>query len=112
MRQHYNLDHLIDYATEEVSATTRVVNPLYRKIDGEVRKAMGKLNRKRKQFGALMLNDEIEPGRVEKYQQAKADLYEEILPISYRVCGGFQQIPGKRSCSRTGNLLAIASMYV
>lgn len=83
MRQHYNLDRLIDYATEEVSETTRVVNPQYRKIDGEVRKAMGKLNRKRKQFGALMLNDEIEPGRVEKYQQAKADLYEEILALDH-----------------------------
>ncbi|MFA7166895.1 MAG: putative transposase [Desulfoplanes sp.] len=83
MREHYNLDRLIDYATEEVSETIRVINPQYRELDGEVRKIVNRLNRQRKEFGALMLNDEIEPGRVEKYQQAKAELHEEIIALEH-----------------------------
>jgi hypothetical protein len=63
MREHYNLDRLIDYATEEVSETTRVINPQYRELDGEVRKIVNRLNRKRREFGTLTLTDEIEPGR-------------------------------------------------
>jgi hypothetical protein len=83
MREHYNLDRLIDYATVEVSETTRIVNPQYREIDGEVRKVVSQLNRKRKEFGALLLHDEIEPGRVEKYQQMKSELHEEILALEH-----------------------------
>jgi hypothetical protein len=83
MREHYNLDRLIDYATEEVSETIRVINPQYRELDGEVRKIVNRLNRQRKEFGALILTDEIEPGRVEKYQQAKAELHEEIITLEH-----------------------------
>lgn len=78
MRQHYNLDRLIDYSTEEISATTKVVNPQYRELDGEVRSCAAKLNRKRKEFGAIVFQDTIEPERVEAYQQQKADLQETI----------------------------------
>jgi len=83
MREHYNLDRLIDYATEDVSETIRVINPQYRELDGAVRKIVNRLNRQRKEFGALILNDKIEPGRVEKYQQAKAELHEEIIALEH-----------------------------
>ncbi|OHB33774.1 MAG: hypothetical protein A2X79_01530 [Desulfuromonadaceae bacterium GWB2_53_15] len=85
MRAHYNLDRLIDYATDEVSETTRVINPQYRELDGEVRKMVNKLNRQRREFGALILNDGIDPGRVEKYQQTKAELHEEIGALEHEV---------------------------
>ena len=85
MRQHYNLDRLIDYSTEEISETTEVVNPQYREVDGEIRKDVGKLNRKRNEFGALMLSDSIEPERVEAYQQKKAELQEEIALLEKEV---------------------------
>ncbi len=39
---------------------------------------MGKLNRRRAQFAALTLEGDLEPRRVEAYQQQKADLQEEI----------------------------------
>ncbi len=78
MRQHFNLDRLADYSTEEISATTRVVNPQYRELDGQVRKSLSQLNRKQKQFGAIMLHDTIESDHVEAYQQKKAELQEEI----------------------------------
>ncbi len=56
MRQHYNLDRLVDYSTEEIFDTTKVVNPQYRELDGEIRKTVGRLNRKRNEFGAIVLN--------------------------------------------------------
>jgi len=85
MRQHYNLDRLVDYSTENISETTKVVNPQYRELDGEIRKDVGKLNRKRNEFGALMLSDTIEPNQVETYQQKKAELQEEIVILEKMV---------------------------
>jgi hypothetical protein len=34
MREHYGWDRLVDYATEEIPDTTKVVNPQYRRLDG------------------------------------------------------------------------------
>ena len=78
MRQHYNLDRLVDYSIEDIDETTKVVNPQYRKLDGEVRRDVSRLNRKQKEFGALLLSETIEPEPVETYQQSKAKLQEEI----------------------------------
>ena len=69
MREQYHLDALMGYATEVIPDTTPLVNPAYRRLDGEVRKA---------KFAALVLEEEIEPKRVEAYQQEKADLMDEI----------------------------------
>jgi len=85
MRQHYNLDRLVDYSTEKISDTTKVVNPQYRELDGEIRKAVGKLNRKRKEFGAIVLNETIEPAQVEAYQQKKAEIQEEVAALEKEV---------------------------
>src|SRR3972149_2553867 len=37
MRQHYNIDRLIDYSIEEIPETTVVVIPQYRSLDTDVR---------------------------------------------------------------------------
>jgi hypothetical protein len=78
MREHYNLDGLVGYSTETIPDTTPVVNPRYRQLDGEVRREVGKLNRRRAHFAALTLEGDLEPRRVEAYQQKQADLQEEI----------------------------------
>lgn len=78
MREHYNLDGLADYSTEEIPETTKMVNPDYRAVDGKVRKHVSKLNRKRRKFGEIMMVEEISPGKVESYQQKKSELLEEI----------------------------------
>lgn len=85
MRQHYNLDRLADYSIEEISETETVVSPQYREVDGEVRKHVNRLNRKRREFGAIMLEGEIEPGKVEGYQQKKAGLQEEVAVLEQTV---------------------------
>jgi len=78
MQEQYHLDALMGYATEVIPDTTPLVNPAYRRLDGEVRKAVGKLNRRKAKFAALVLEEEIVPKRVEAYQQEKADLMDEI----------------------------------
>jgi hypothetical protein len=81
MRQSYNLDGLIDYGTDCVPETTMVVNPAYRALDGQVRKKLGMLNRKIAEFGAMNLEGEIEPSKVEAFAQRKSDLQETITQL-------------------------------
>jgi hypothetical protein len=85
MRQHYSLDSLVDYRTEVIPETTRVVNPAYRTLDGQVRKKLGTLNRKRTEFGALTLEGEIEPLKVKTFERRKAELQECIAALQEEV---------------------------
>ncbi len=70
-RQHYHLERLVDYATEAIAETIRVVNPAHRRLEGQVRSATGKLNRLLAQFGAMNLDATIEPEQVEPFLQKK-----------------------------------------
>jgi len=81
MRQSYNLDGLVDYGCDGVPETTMVVNPAYRMLDGQVRKTVGRLSRKIAAFGAINLNGEIEPRKVEAFAQRKADLQDNIAQL-------------------------------
>ncbi|MBC7963184.1 MAG: hypothetical protein H7Y05_09600 [Steroidobacteraceae bacterium] len=74
MRQHYGLDKLISYGTEQVPDTTLVVNPEYRRLDGEIRKKAAKLSRLAAQFGGLGLEEDIEPGKVKMHESKKGEL--------------------------------------
>jgi prepilin-type processing-associated H-X9-DG protein len=81
MRQSYNLDGLVDYGTDSVPDTTMAVNPAYRTLDGQARKKIGLLNRKIAEFGALNLEGEIEPCKVEAFTQHKSDLQDSITSL-------------------------------
>jgi hypothetical protein len=85
MRENYNLDGLVAYSTEDIPDTTPVVNPDYRRLDGEVRRELGKLNRRRAKFAERSLSGEIAPGKVEAYQQKQADLQQEIEQLEQQV---------------------------
>ena len=85
MRQHYGLDHLIDYATEEIPDTTKVVNPAYRSLDGQVRSLQGRLTRKLAAFSAMNLQGEIEPKKVAAFEQKKAELQEQIEDLTQQL---------------------------
>jgi prepilin-type processing-associated H-X9-DG protein len=78
MREHYNLDRLVDYSVEDIPGTTRVVNPLYREADGDVRKQAAQLARKRCEYDGIVLCDDIEPDKVEEYETNKQVLREEV----------------------------------
>jgi len=88
MRQHYGLDKLISYGTEQVPDTTEVINPEYRRLDGEIRKKTAKLSRLAAQFGSLGLEGDIEPNKVKRYESQKGELQaaaehlrEELIPL-------------------------------
>jgi hypothetical protein len=85
MREHYSLDRLADYSTEAIPETTRVVNPAYRQLDGELRKQNGKLSRKLAEFGARTLDGDIDPKNVEQYQRKMAALKEHIAALQQLV---------------------------
>jgi len=78
MRQHYGLDRVIDYRTESIPDTTQVVNPDWRRLDGEARSKISQLNRRLAEYGAIHLETPIDPVSVKKFQQNKALLHEHI----------------------------------
>ena len=77
-REHFNLDRLAGYCTQEITDPIEVVNPKYRALDGQVRSANGKLSRSLALFGALNIEQTIEPAHMEAFTQKKAALKEEI----------------------------------
>ena len=81
MREHYGLDRLVDYQTEAIPDTTKVVNPAHRTLDGQVRRQLAILSRMQAKFGALNLSGDIEPARVRHFEQQKADLQEHIASL-------------------------------
>lgn len=85
MREHYGLDRLVDYATEPIPETTKVVHPAYRTLDSQVRRMNGLLARKRAAFGALTLDGEIEPSQVEPFERKKAALQEAITAFAHEL---------------------------
>ena len=78
MRQHYNLDHLVEYGTEAIPDTTRVINPAWRPIESQIRRQNGLLSRELVQFAEIHLPQEMEPQQVEAYQQKKGQLQQAI----------------------------------
>ncbi len=81
MREHYNLDRLIDYSLESVPDTVQMVNPVYRQWDSEVRKLRSKHSRQLSEFGSIHLDEELDTKKMEEYQATKATLLAEIQQI-------------------------------
>jgi hypothetical protein len=77
-REHFALDRLADYQTEEIPDTARVVNPARRTLDGQVRSLTSKLSRRLAQFGALNLDETIDPAKVDAFVAKKAAAHDEI----------------------------------
>jgi hypothetical protein len=78
MRQHYSIDRLAEYGTEDIPDTTRVVNPAWRQLDSQLRRQNGLLNRELVQFAKIQLPQQMEPSEVEAYQQKKGHLQQVI----------------------------------
>jgi uncharacterized small protein (DUF1192 family) len=77
-REHFGLDRLADYRTAAIAEPLPVVNPAYRHLDGQVRSLTGQLSRRLAQFGAINLEEPIDPAPVEAFVRRKATLQEEI----------------------------------
>jgi hypothetical protein len=78
MLQHFGIDRLIEYETQPISETARVVNPQYRAIDSQIRKRNSKLTRLHAEFGSKTLDIDEDKGVV-KYEKQMAELREQIV---------------------------------
>ena len=78
MRQHYNLDRLVEYGVEALPDTTRVINPPWRDLDNQIRKQNALLNRQRLQFAEVHLAQQLEPAQVQAYELSKGQLQQAI----------------------------------
>ncbi|MGH9446942.1 MAG: putative transposase, partial [Terriglobia bacterium] len=78
MMQHFAIDRLVDYQTGVADETAKVVNPAYRKLQGEIKSKAGKLGRKLAEFGALSMPADLEARSAAQYEQARGRLREEI----------------------------------
>lgn len=79
MMQHFAIDALSEYGTEEIPGTNRpVVNPEWRELDRQQRSVKSKLTNRQARFAALTLHPEAQETQMQKWQRQKAGLREEI----------------------------------
>jgi hypothetical protein len=78
MMQNFAIDRLVDYQTGAADETIKVVNPVYRKLESEIKSKAAKLSRTLAQFGAIALPAELEAQQVAAYEREKGRLKEEI----------------------------------
>lgn len=78
MHQHYGLDALVQYGTEEIPATVTVLNPAWRELNSQVRKKHAELKRYRQQQERTALPQPLSASLVQKYEQQQGQLQEAI----------------------------------
>lgn len=82
MMEHYDIDALVGYDLSGTE-TKHVVNPIYRRLEGQIKSIAGKLGRKKVKFLDIQLmGDDLNPKKVERYEQKKGELWEEIEFLS------------------------------
>ena len=81
MRQEFGLDRLASYGTEDIPETTRVVNPEYRRLDGEARKLTGQLTRRRAQLAATTMPDDPDAATLARFHHKQGELLESVAEL-------------------------------
>ncbi|HJO55943.1 MAG TPA: hypothetical protein QF423_04665, partial [Candidatus Scalindua sp.] len=83
MMVNYDLDGLTGYNLSPVDETKNVVNPDYRKLEGQIKSAAAKLaNRKVKLSEIFLKEDNLTDKEIGKYKRKKGDLLEEVEQLS------------------------------
>jgi transposase len=86
MMEHFAIDALSEYRTEEIPETKRpVVNPAWRELDRQCRSTKAKLTQRRARFGALTLKSEADEAKAAEWEKQKSDLREEIEQFEHQV---------------------------
>ena len=79
MMEHFAIDLLNEYRTEEIPETKRpVVNPQWRELDRQKRSVKSKLSHRQARFAALTLHPEPEEAVQAKWEKRKAEMVEAI----------------------------------
>jgi hypothetical protein len=80
MNQHYGLDRLIEYGTQPLPETTKVVNPAWRRLENQVQQQVRLLQKEQSQWGAMQVpvdaSSEQTQAMVEKSASLLASLQE------------------------------------
>ena len=79
MMEHFAIDALNEYRTEAIPGTNRpVVNPAWRELDRQSHSLKAKLTQRQARFAALTLHPQAEDAEIQKWEQQKAGLQEQI----------------------------------
>jgi hypothetical protein len=78
MREHFGLDRLIEHGTMPLPETTVVVNPAHRRVDQQIRRERGRLQRLEAQFGAHTLPAQASTEELQSFEQEGGQLRERI----------------------------------
>jgi hypothetical protein len=84
-REHFAPDRLADYQTDEIPDRARAVTPAWRTLDGRSRSLAGRLRRRLAQFGALTLDETIDPAKVESLIAKKVAAKEEVEQLQEEI---------------------------
>lgn len=69
MREHFGLDALAEYGTEEIPDTVTVLNPAWRELDGQVRRTHAELKRERERLASVTLEQPLSAEAVQHYER-------------------------------------------
>ena len=78
MIENFGIDRLIDYETEDIDGTTKVVNPEYRRLENKIKSAAGKLGRRKVKFYEITHDSSKSENELNKSNKKRAELLEEI----------------------------------
>jgi len=85
MREHFGLDALVQYGTEEIPATVTVLNPAWRELNRQVRSLQAEWKRCRQRQGSTTLNQPLCELAVRQYEQYQGQLQESIEQLEARL---------------------------
>ena len=79
MMQHFAIDALNEYRTEEIPGTNRpVINPAWRELNRQSRALKTRLTQHQARFAAVTLHPQAQDAEIKKWERQKADLQEQI----------------------------------
>jgi hypothetical protein len=86
MMEHFAIDLLNEYRTEEIPETKRpVVNPRWRELDRQKRAVKSKLTHRQARFAALTLHPESDEAARTKWEKQKVELVEAIEQLDHEM---------------------------
>ena len=71
MSQHYNIDRLSEYSLYPVDETAKVINPVYRQLESQIKSKASMLSRRWAEFGQLTLKEGQSPKQIANYERKK-----------------------------------------
>ncbi len=81
MREHFGLDTLVQYGTEQIPETVTVLNPAWRELNRQVRKQLAELKRCHERQDRTALNQPLSEPAVRHYEQQQGHWQENIEQI-------------------------------